>query len=126
MQTAMMMTMMHDDDDDGDHVVEQDGLSMVQTRSWPMEYHLLHAGAQVLHQSGHGWEAPAPAVRLQRVFAADPSQLPQRVGEALAIRGVCGRRGCCYDGENDDVDDDVMAMTRVTTMAMTWVTTMAH
>ena len=44
MQTAMMMTMMHDDDDDGDHVVEQDGLSMVQTRSWPMEYHYCMQG----------------------------------------------------------------------------------
>ena len=33
----MMMRMMHDDDDD--HVVGQDGLAIVQTRSWPMNYH---------------------------------------------------------------------------------------
>ena len=38
MQTAMMMTMTHDDNDDDD-VGAQDGLALIQTRSWPMDFH---------------------------------------------------------------------------------------
>ena len=59
----------------------------------------LRARAPELSHVDLGWEAPACAVRLQRVLAGDPSPFLVQVGEALAVRGVCGMCGGCYDGE---------------------------
>ena len=63
MQTAMMMAMMQDDDDDHDHVVGQDGLAMVQTGSWPLNYHHCVKGLrQFLILIGEGKLPLAPLV----------------------------------------------------------------
>ena len=117
MQTAMMMTMMHDDDDDGDHVVEQDGLAMVQTQTWPLDYHHCVLGLRSFISLVTEGKHPLPPL---------VSNAYLRKIRLYRFNRWARPCGCCYDGENDDVDDDVMAMTRVTTMAMTWVTTMAH